>query len=158
MRCASPSSGGAYDPRVVAVSSYLPDAAGGMVVGAAFASGDAASAALDLLASSGVRPQDISVIARDGGLAESLARDRAWTPQRSARGIARLMPRPLPSELKRRYAPALRDGDVIVVVAADGQPPDTLAALFEQAKGDMIEQWWQTPARLFAPPELAGPF
>ena len=142
----------------MAVQSYLPDTAGGMLVGASFPNEAAASAGLDLLASSGVRPQDISVIARDGALAERLAGGRAWTPARNAKGLARFMRRPLPSELRRRYAPSLRDGHVLVVVAADGQPPDTLAALLEQAKGARIEQWWQTPAGLFAPPELAGPF
>ena len=129
-----------------------------MVVGASFGGREAAAAALDLLASSGVRPQDISVIARDAGLAETLAGQRAWTPARNAKGIARLVPRSLPAELRRRYAPALKNGHVVIVVAADGQPPDTLAALFEQAKGDDTGQWWQTPADLFAPPELAGPF
>jgi hypothetical protein len=98
------------------------------------------------------------VVARDAGLAERLAGDRAWTPERNAKGLARLLPGRMPSELKRRYAAALRTGHVVVVVAADGQPPDTLAALLAQAKGTTIEQWWQTPAALFAPPELAGPF
>ena len=142
----------------MAVSSYLPDTAGGVVVGASFPNEAAASAALALLASSGVRPQDISVMAREGALAERLAADRAWTPSRNAKGLVRLMPARLPSELRRRYGSAMRDGHVIVVVAADGQPPDTLAALLAQAKGAGIEQWWQTPADLFAPPELAGPF
>ena len=53
----------------MAVSSYLSDVAGGMVVGGSFSGEAPSSAALDLLASSGVRPQDISVICRDQGLA-----------------------------------------------------------------------------------------
>ena len=142
----------------MAVSSYLSDVAGGMVVGGSFAGDVPAASALDLLASSGVRPQDISVIARDQGLAERLAAQRAWTPARNARGLARFAPRRLPSELRARYADALQGGRVVIVVAADGQPPDTLAALLAQAKADGIEQWWQSPAALFAPPELAGPF
>jgi non-ribosomal peptide synthetase component F len=142
----------------VAVSSYLSDVAGGMVVGGSFSGEATAASALDLLSSSGVRPQDISVIARDAAVAERLAGERAWTPARNAKGLARFAPRRLPSELRARYGEALQGGRVLLVVAADGQPPDTLAALFAQAKADGIEQWWQTPADLFAPPELAGPF
>ncbi len=144
----------------MAVSSYLPDVAGGMVVACAFADEAAASTAIDLLRSSGVRRQDVSVIARDGGLAARIAGDRAWTPSRNSNGfLAKLLPGPrLPSDLRRRYGEALRAGRIVVIAAADGQPPDTIAALFAQATGDRIEQWWQAPADLFAPPELAGPF
>jgi non-ribosomal peptide synthetase component F len=142
----------------VAVSSYLSDVAGGMVVGASFPDEASASAALDLLSSSGVRPQDISVIARDPVLAERLAAARAWTPARSARGLMRFAPRRLPAELRTRYGAEMQAGRVVILVAADGQPPDTLAALFGQVKADHVEQWWQTPADLFAPPDLAGPF
>jgi len=46
----------------------------------------------------------------------------------------------------------------IVVAAAGGQPADTLAALLSRAGGRLVDQWWQAPADLFAPPELAGPF
>jgi hypothetical protein len=144
----------------VAVSSYLPETAGGVVVGSSFPDEAAAGAAIDLLRSSGVRHQDISVIARDAKLARRIAGDRAWTPSRSANGLlARLLPGSrLPSALRRRYRDALRAGRVVIVVAADGQPADTIAALFAQAKGERVEQWWQEPAALFAPPELAGPF
>jgi hypothetical protein len=144
----------------VAVSSYLRETAGGVVVACAFADEAAASSAIDLLRSSGVRHQDVSVIARDGGLAVRIAGDRAWTPARNSNGfLAKLLPGPrLPSDLRRRYGEALRAGRIVVIAAADGQPPDTIAALFAQAKGDRIEQWWQAPADLFAPPELAGPF
>ncbi len=143
----------------MATSSYLSDVAGGMVVASAFADEAAATAAVDLLRSSGVRAQDISVLARDRALAERLAGDRAWTPFRSDGVLRRLMPGGgAPVEVRRRYGDALRGGEVVVVVAADGQPPDTIAALFAQAKGQRVEQWWQRPTALFAPPELGGPF
>jgi hypothetical protein len=141
------------------VSSYLSETAGGVVVGSSFADEAAAGAALDLLRSSGVRSQDISVIARDAKRADRIAADRAWSPSRNASGLRRLLPGSgLPSDVRRRYRDALRAGRIVVVVAADGQPADTIAALFAQAKGEGIEQWWQAPAALFAPPELAGPF
>ena len=119
-----------------------------------------AGAAIDLLRSSGVRHQDLSVIARDGRLAERVAGDRAWTPARNANGLLRrLLPGSrLPAGLRGRYRDALAAGRIVVVAAVDGQPADTIAALLAQAKGDRIEQWWQAPADLFAPPELAGPF
>ena len=142
----------------MATSSYLPDVAGGMVVGSTFVDEAAASAAIELLRSSGVRHQDISVLARDGALARRLAGDRAWTPARRDGPLRRLLPAPLPSEVKERYRDALRAGKIVILVAADGQPPDTIAALLAQAKADRIQTWWQTPADLFAPPELAGPF
>jgi hypothetical protein len=129
-----------------------------MVVGSAFADETTASAALDLLRSSGVRQQDISVIAHDRVVAERLAGDRAWTPGRRDGLLRRLLPAPLPSEVKERYRDALRSGKVVILAAADGQPPDTIAALFAQAQAERIETWWQPPADLFAPPELAGPF
>src|SRR5713226_6061138 len=90
MRCAFPSSRGGHDRRVAAAAaliiaavadqSYLPDVAGGMVVAASFADDDAARTAVDLLHGSGVRWQDISVIARDHVRAAHIAGDRAWTP------------------------------------------------------------------------------
>ncbi len=129
-----------------------------MVVGASFPDEAPASAALDLLASSGVRAQDISVIARDASVADRVAGQRAWTPARG-RGLRRLLPgNGVPSEVRARYGSATRDGHLVVVVAADGQPADTIAALLAQASGHRIEQWWQPPSSLFAPPELAGPF
>jgi len=145
----------------MAVSSYLSEAAGGMVVGAAFADDETASRAIDLLRASDVRWQDISVLARDAARADTLARDRAWTPSRDRGGLPllRLVRRGgATPAVKQRYAVDLRGGRVVVLVAADGQPADTLAALFAQAGGERIEQWWQTPASLFAPPELGGPF
>jgi hypothetical protein len=146
----------------VAVQSYLSDVAGGMVVGGAFEDDAAAAAAIDLLGSSGVRPQDISVLAANAPRADRLAGDRAWTPSRNASGpaVLRRLLRGgrLPSEIRRRYGDDLRHGRVVIVIAADGQPPDTIAALLGQARAARIEQWWQPPASLFAPPELAGPF
>ncbi len=142
----------------MAVGSYLPDVAGGMVVGASFPDERSAQAALDLLSSSGVRAQDISVIARDTTAADRIAGERAWTPERNVRGLARLVRGRLPSTIRSRYGDAMQSGAIVLVVAADGQPSDTLAALLAQARADRIEQWWQEPAALFAPPELAGPF
>ena len=49
----------------MAVSSYLPDVAGGIVAAAAFDDDAAAERALAILAESDVRPPEISVIARD---------------------------------------------------------------------------------------------
>lgn len=151
----------------MATASYLDNVAGGMVSGAAFEDDDAAAHAVTLLRESGVREQDISVIAADRVRASLVAGDRAWTPYKQWRGVramlrslfARVTPgRGLPKELRRRYGDALRRGAVVVVAAAGGQPPDTIAALLEQARGDAVAQWWQSPAYLFAPPELAGPF
>jgi hypothetical protein len=144
----------------MAVSSYLSEAAGGVVVAAVFREEEAAAAALDLLRSSGVRWQDISVAARDRALAERLADDRAWTPYRNRDGLLRrLVPGDmLPADLRRRFAAELKTGQIVIAAAADGQPADTLAALFAQARAARTEQWWQPPAKLFAPPELAGPF
>jgi hypothetical protein len=142
----------------MATQSYLPDVAGGMVVGSAFADEAAANAAIDLLRSSGVRSQDISVIARDRALAERLAGDRAWTPARRDGLLRRVLPAPLPREVKDRYREVLGSGKIVVLVAADGQPPDTIAALFAQSHAEQIGTWWQAPADLFAPPEMAGPF
>ncbi|HUG55834.1 MAG TPA: hypothetical protein VMJ92_02055 [Candidatus Limnocylindrales bacterium] len=147
----------------MATESYLPDVPGGMVTAAAFADDASTHDALRLLGESGVRWQDISVIARSDPRAAALAEGRAWTPSRG-RGrlgalLARLLPGGgLPGEVRRRYGRALRDGRVVLVVAAGGQPPDTLAALLAQAGGEQVEQWWQPPAPIFAPPELAGPF
>jgi hypothetical protein len=151
----------------VATASYLEAIAGGMVSGAAFDDDDAAVQAVALLRESGVREQDISVLASDRDRAELIAGDRAWLPFKKwtgtrtmlARVLARLLPGGgIPKEIRRRYGPALRAGKVVVVAAAGGQPPDTIAALLEQSRGRLVDQWWQSPCFLFAPPELAGPF
>ncbi len=150
----------------MATASYLDAIAGGMVAGAAF-DDDAAVQAVTLLRDSGVREQDITVLAADPERAELVAGDRAWLPFKRWNGmrallakmLARLRPgSALPKEVRERYARALRSGQVVVIAAAGGQPPDTIAALFEQARGEAVDQWWQSPTYLFAPPELAGPF
>ena len=151
----------------MATASYLEAAAGGMVSGAAFDDDDAAIQAVTLLRESGVREQDISVLAADPERAALIAGDRAWLPFKKwtgmrtllARVIAKVLPRGgVPKEIRKRYGPALRSGKVVVVAAAGGQPPDTIAALLEQSRGALVDQWWQSPCFLFAPPELAGPF
>ena len=145
----------------MSVSSYLPDVSGGMVAAAAFADDQAALNAIGILAGSDVLPQEISVIALERTRAAEIAGDRAWYPGKDERGIARLLHpvlHRLPNELRARYAADLAAGKVVVVAAAGGQPADTLAALLSQAGGRSVEQWWQSPADLFAPPELAGPF
>lgn len=145
----------------MAVSSYLPDVAGGMVAAAAFADDAAAERALEILADSDVRPQEISVIARDTARAARIAGERAWYPGKDERGLAGVLHRfthRLPRDVRDHYRQALGEGKVVLVAAATGQPADTLAALLGQAGGELVEQWWQGPADLFAPAELAGPF
>jgi hypothetical protein len=146
----------------VATTSYLQEMAGGMVTAAAFEDDDAAVSAVTLLRESGVHGEDISVIARDRRRADLVAGDRAWLPGKGWGGLAvrlrRLINGGLPKDVTRRYAKALRSGQIVVVVAAGDQPPDTIAALMRQARGDLVDMWWQQPTRLFAPPELAGPF
>ena len=149
----------------MAVQSYLSEAVGGMVAAAAFADDDGAVAAVDALHASGVRAEDISVIAPEPERAERVARSLAWTPGRRAPAgrvarILRALPRPggLPRELRKRYRTEMADGSVVVIVAAGGQPADTLEALLTQAGGRAVQAWWMKPAAIFAPPELAGPF
>ena len=146
----------------MATESYLQEIAGGMVTAAAFEDDDAAVSAVTLLRASGVQEEDIAVIARDRRRAELVAGDRAWLP---GKGWAGLLTRlrtavfgAVPKDVKTRYGKAIRSGQIVVVVAAGDQPPDTLAALMRQARGDLVEMWWQAPTLLFAPPELAGPF
>ncbi len=147
----------------MATASYLDPVAGGMVTGAAFGDDDAAVQAVTLLRQSGVREQDVTVLASDPKRAALIAGDRAWLPFKQWRGLratlARLVPGGgVPREVRQRYGRALRDGKVVVVAAAGGQPSDTIAALLEQCRAEDVAQWWQSPSRIFAPPELAGPF
>ena len=145
----------------MAVSSYLPDVAGGMVAAASFADDEGALKAIEILAQSDVRPQEISVIARDPSRAARVAGTRAWYRGKDERGSAKLLhriPRRLPRDVRTRYRKELHEGRIVVVAAAGGQPPDTLAALLSRAGGRLVDQWWQEPADLFAPPEMAGPF
>ena len=147
----------------MATTSYLEAVAGGMVAGAAFSDDDAAVQAVTLLRESGVREQDVSVLASDAQRAELVAGGRVWLPGKGWGGLRyrlrKLLPGGIiPRDVRKRYATALREGKIVVVAAAGGQPPDTIAALFHQARGEAVEQWWQKPAYIFAPPELAGPF
>jgi hypothetical protein len=146
----------------MATTSYLQEMAGGMVTAGAFEDDDAAVSAVTLLRESGVHEEDISVIARDRRRAELIAGDRAWLPGKGWKGLMvrlqRFLGGGLPKDITRRYANALRSGQIVVVVAAGDQPPDTIAALMRQARGDLVDMWWQQPTLLFAPPELAGPF
>jgi hypothetical protein len=147
----------------MATTSYLEAVAGGMVAAAAFSDDDAAVQAVTLLSQSGVREQDISVLARNAQRAELVAGGRAWLPGKGWGGVRyrlrKLLPGGIiPRDVRKRYGTALREGKIVVVAAAGGQPPDTIAALFHQARGEAVEQWWQKPAYIFAPPELAGPF
>jgi hypothetical protein len=147
----------------VATTSYLEAVAGGMVAAAAFSDDDAAVQAVTLLSGSGVREQDICVLARDAERAALVSGGRAWLPGKGWGGLRYRLRRMLPGgiiprDVRERYAKSLREGKIVVVAAADGQPPDTIAALLEQARGEAVDQWRQTPTYLFAPPELAGPF
>ena len=92
-----------------------------------------------------------------------VAGGRAWLPGKGWGGpryrLRRVLPGGIiPRDVRKRYASALSEGKIVVVAAADGQPPDTIAALLHQARGEAVDQWWQQPTYIFAPPELAGPF
>ncbi len=147
----------------MATTSYLEAVSGGMVAAAAFSDDDAAVQAVTLLRESGVREQDICVLASNSHRAELVAGGRAWLSGKGWGGLRyrlrKLLPGGIiPRDVRKRYAQALSEGKIVVVAAADGQPPDTIAALLHQARGEAVEQWWQTPTYIFAPPELAGPF
>jgi len=132
-----------------------------MVAAASFPDDAAAEKALAILADSDVRPQEISVIARDASRAARIAGERAWYPgkdERGPRGMLHRLARRLPRALRDRYRKELDAGRIVIVAAAGGQPSDTLAALLARAGGGLVDQWWQDPADLFAPPEMAGPF
>ena len=147
----------------MATASYLPDVAGAMAAGASFGDDAAARAAVGLLHESDVRPQDLSVVTADPRRAAGIAGEQAWYPGKGRRGpmamlLRRLPGGGLPKEIRSRYGADLAAGRIVVVAVAGGQPPDTLAALLTQAGGTGVGQWWQPPAAIFAPPELAGPF
>jgi len=145
----------------MAVSSYLPDVAGGMVAAASFDDEAAAEKGITILAESDVRPQEISVVARDRSQAARIASERAWYPGKDEHGPTKILHRlihRLPSDVQTRYRAELDAGSVVIVAAEGGQPADTLAALLSRAGGRLVDQWWQEPANLFAPPEQAGPF
>lgn len=150
----------------MSVQSYLPETVGGVVVAATFADDHLAQNAVDSLHGSGVRPQDVSVIARDRSRATGIAGEKAWTPWKNEptgrlarlRAALPLPGRSLPKELRSRYASAIAAGQIVLVVASGGQPADTLEALLVQAGGQAVQAWWSGPLPVFAPPELAGPF
>ena len=147
----------------MATTSYLEALSGGMVAAAAFSDDDAAVQAVTLLRESGVREQDICVLARNAKRAELVAGGRAWLPGKGWGGLRyrlrKLLPGGvIPRDVRKRYASALDEGKIVVVAAAGGQPPDTIAALLHQTRGESVDQWWQKPTYIFAPPELAGPF
>jgi hypothetical protein len=132
-----------------------------MVAAASFSDDAAAENALAILADSDVRPQEISIIARDPARAARIAGERAWYPGKDDRGPTKLLHRiahRLPGAVRDRYREELDAGRIVIVAAATGQPSDTLAALLARAGGRLVDQWWQSPADLFAPPEMAGPF
>jgi hypothetical protein len=132
-----------------------------MVAAASFGDDDAAEKAIAILADSDVRPQEISVLAGDGSRAARIAGERAWYPGKDERGPTKLLHRivhRLPRAVRDRYRKELHAGRIVIVAAAGGQPPDTLAALLARAGGGLVDQWWQAPADLFAPPEMGGPF
>src|SRR2546428_10000658 len=143
----------------MATASYLEAVAGGMVTGAAFDDDDAAVQAITLLRESGVREQDITVLAADRERAALVAGDRAWVPfkkwGRLRTLLAKLMPGgAVPTEIRQRYGRALKAGKIVVIAAAGGQPSDTIAALLEQSRGEAVAQWWQRPCYIFAAPGL----
>ena len=134
-----------------------------MVAAAAFSDDDAAVQAVTLLSDSGVREQDICVLASNAQRAELVSGGRAWLPGKAWGGLRFRLRKVLPGgiiprDIRKRYADALKEGKIVIVAAAGGQPPDTIAALFAQARGEAVDQWWQKPTYIFAPPELAGPF
>lgn len=150
----------------MATQSYLPETSGGVIVAAAFGDDHLAQNAVDALHGSGVRQQDISVLARDRTGAEHIAGDKAWTPARNdpkgrlgkLMGALPMPGRGLPREFGRRYGRAIRGGSTVIAVVAGGQPPDTLEAMLKGAGGVDVASWWSRPVSIFAPPELAGPF
>src|SRR3989449_11285327 len=113
-------------------ASYLEEVAGGMVAAAAFEDDDAAVSAIKVLRDSGVREQDISIIAKDRRRAELVAGDRAWVPGKGWGGLIarllRLLNGGIPREGRKRYGKALGSGQIVVVAAAGDQPPHTIAA------------------------------
>src|SRR5256885_3803699 len=128
----------------MATASYLDAVAGGMVSGAAFDDDDAAVRAVTLLRESGVREQDITVLASDRVRAQLVAGDRAWVPfkqwpgvrARLANMLARFTPgRGLPREVRRRYGGAPGSGKGVLVPAAGGPPPATTPPPPAQAPG-----------------------
>ena len=59
---------------------------------------------------------------------------------------------------RERFLQCGFDSYVAKPIIDERELQDTIAALLHQARGEAVEQWWQTPTYIFAPPELAGPF
>src|SRR3989442_13765235 len=108
-------------------TSYLEEFSGGMVAAAAFEANDAAVSAIKVLRDSGVREQDISVIAKDRRRALLVAGDRAWVPGKGWGGLlsrlVRLLNGGSPRGVPRRYRKALRSGPIVIVAAAGSHSP-----------------------------------
>src|SRR3979411_816761 len=109
----------------MATTSYLEAVSGGMVAAAAFSDDDAAVQAVTLLRESGVREQDISVLASDAHRAELVAGGRAWLPGKGWGGLRyrlrKLLPGGIiPRDVRKSYAKALGEGKIVVVAAAGG--------------------------------------
>src|ERR1700687_3019761 len=111
---------------MMATTSYLEAVSGGMVAAAAFSDDDAAVQAVTLLRESGVREQDIAVLASDAHRAELAAGGRAWLPGKGWSGLRyrlrTLLPGGIiPRDVRKRYAKALSEGKIVVIAAADGE-------------------------------------
>jgi len=141
----------------VALNSYLPEEAGGLVAAAAFDDEAGAIGGVRALHDVGLRRQDVAVIAKDGARARHVATEAgAYAPRRSRVMLPFLGG--LPKAVRIRYGKALDEGKIVVIAASDGQPADTLATVLERvAKGTNVGTWWQEPAGIFPPPEEGGP-
>ncbi|OLC58053.1 MAG: hypothetical protein AUH85_01740 [Chloroflexi bacterium 13_1_40CM_4_68_4] len=141
----------------MAVNSYLPEAAGGLVAAASFDDEAGAIAAVRALHDVGLRWQDVVVLATDGEISRRIAKEAgAYAPRRSRLTLPVLGG--LPREVRTRYGRVLDTGKIVVIAASDGQPADTLATVLERvAKGSNVAVWWQEPSGIFPPPEEGGP-
>lgn len=141
----------------MALNSYLPEEAGGLVAAAAFNDEAGTIAAVRALHDVGLRWQDVAVLANDGEISQRVAKGAgAYAPRRSRFTLPFLGG--LPKEVRARYGKLLDGGKIVVIAASDGQPADTLATVLERvAKGSNVAVWWQEPAAIFPPPEEGGP-
>src|SRR5438045_9794142 len=95
-----------------------------MVAAASFADDAAAEQAISILSASDVRPEEISVIARDAARAARIADDRAWYPGRDDSRLAKLMgrlARRRPREIRPRSAKEPSAGRLTIDAAARAQ-------------------------------------
>lgn len=142
----------------MALQSYLPDRAGGEVAAAVFDRDETALVALRELTASGMRWQEVTVLAADRRRAKRIATEGgAWSPALASRlPLVPFGPR-LPREVRSRYGRALGRGALVIVVAEGVQKAETIAALFERAGGADVQTWWQGPTGIFPSPEEGGP-